>query len=86
MKVEAFGCLILLQEKRVFECDPKERHLLNVCQLRQTETIDRREWNLWHHDHLGALKEFLVEHPQIRAEPLRPFGWHGQGFCIRVEG
>jgi hypothetical protein len=33
-----------------------------------------------------ALKEFLVEHPQIHAEALRPFGWHGQGFRIRVEG
>ena len=30
-----------------------------------------------------ALREFLRENPDIRAEPLRPFGWHGQGFRIR---
>lgn len=30
-----------------------------------------------------ALAEFLREHPDVCAEPLRPFGWHGQGFYFR---
>jgi O-methyltransferase len=30
-----------------------------------------------------ALSEFLTKYPDVRAEPLRPFGWHGQGFRIR---
>ena len=55
MKVEAFRCLILLQEDSVFECYPSERHLLYVRELRQAHTVDRREWNPWHYDHLGAL-------------------------------
>jgi O-methyltransferase len=31
-----------------------------------------------------ALAEFLGEHPDVLAEPLRAFGWHGQGFKFRV--
>jgi O-methyltransferase len=29
-----------------------------------------------------ALREFLTEHPTLRFNPLRGFGWHGQGFRI----
>ena len=31
-----------------------------------------------------ALAEFLREHPDVRAVPLRAFGWHGQGFHFRI--
>jgi O-methyltransferase len=29
-----------------------------------------------------ALSEFLAKYADVSAEPLRPFGWHGQGFRI----
>lgn len=33
-----------------------------------------------------ALREFITENRNITLESLRPFGWHGQGFRIRIKG
>jgi hypothetical protein len=30
-----------------------------------------------------ALREFLSQHPKLQFQPLRGFGWHGQGFRVR---